>query len=202
MSIVRERHVLFLRAHLGKLHPHYATLDISRMNILYFAVSGLDLWNALDEALPDKSPVIDWIYAQQVGEHENPGFGGFRGGPHLGLVYDCSARSAVDATPYNMGHLAMTYTALATLRILGDDYTRVHRKSIIEGLKHLQLADGSFRPMYGDCESDIRFVFCACAISFMLQDWSGVDQEKAYAFIQKCQASQSGRFPWLLPSSD
>eukprot|EP00002_Diphylleia_rotans_P007961 TRINITY_DN1760_c0_g5_i2.p1 TRINITY_DN1760_c0_g5~~TRINITY_DN1760_c0_g5_i2.p1 ORF type:complete len:114 (-),score=19.09 TRINITY_DN1760_c0_g5_i2:22-363(-) len=36
--------------------------------------------------------VIDWIYAQRVEEHENPGFGDFNGGPHLGLILDCSAR--------------------------------------------------------------------------------------------------------------
>jgi geranylgeranyl transferase type-1 subunit beta len=36
----------------------------------------------------------------------------------------------------------MTYTALASLLILGDDLSRVHHSAIIEGLKSLQLPDG------------------------------------------------------------
>jgi hypothetical protein len=30
----------------------------------------------------------------------------------------------------------------------------------------------------------MRFVFCACAISYVLKDWSGVDTAKAVCFIQ------------------
>ena len=36
----------------------------------------------------------------------------------------------------------MTYTALASLVILGDDLSRVNRPAVIEGLKALQLSDG------------------------------------------------------------
>ena len=104
----------------------------------------------------------------------------------------------------------MTYTALASLLILGDDLSRVHRSAIIEGLKSLQNPDGrsathiqspthhntfelvmfigcSFCPMaYGD-ENDVRFIYCACCISFMLNDWSGINQDKAVDFIRKSQ---------------
>lgn len=34
---------------------------------------------------------------------------------------------------YKWGHLAMTYTSLAILVILGDDLSRLDRKAIIEG---------------------------------------------------------------------
>ena len=37
------------------------------------------------------------------------------------------------------GHLAMTYTALATLVILGDNLSRVDRVSITTGLKEMQI---------------------------------------------------------------
>ena len=34
----------------------------------------------------------------------------------------------------------------------------------------------------------MRFLYCACAISSMLNDWSGVDREKAINFIQSCKS--------------
>jgi geranylgeranyl transferase type-1 subunit beta len=43
---------------------------------------------------------------------------------------------------YEYGHLAMTYTGLASLVILGDDLSRVNRAAIIEGVKALQQEDG------------------------------------------------------------
>lgn len=36
-------------------------------------------------------------------------------------------------TKYKWGHLAMTYTAIATLVTLGDDLKRLNRKAIIKG---------------------------------------------------------------------
>ena len=36
----------------------------------------------------------------------------------------------------------MTYTAMLSLLILGDDLSRVNKKAIIEGLKALQLDNG------------------------------------------------------------
>jgi len=44
--------------------------------------------------------------------------------------------------PYDSGHIAMTYTALLSLVILGDDLSRVNRAAVITGLRQLQLADG------------------------------------------------------------
>ena len=39
------------------------------------------------------------------------------------------------------GHITMTYSALATLVILGDDLSRVDRSSIMDGIQKLQVAD-------------------------------------------------------------
>ena len=44
--------------------------------------------------------------------------------------------------PYNYSHVAMTYTALATLITLGDDLSRVDKAAVISSLKHLQLDNG------------------------------------------------------------
>lgn len=43
---------------------------------------------------------------------------------------------------YDCSHIAMTYTALASLLILGDDLSRVNKPAVIEALKALQLPDG------------------------------------------------------------
>ena len=45
----------------------------------------------------------------------------------------------------------------------------------------------SFNCVCVGSESDVRFAYCACAISYMLNDWRGVDVEKATAWILKCQ---------------
>ena len=34
----------------------------------------------------------------------------------------------------------------------------------------------------------MRFLFCACAISYMLNDWSGVDVDRAIKFIKNCRS--------------
>jgi geranylgeranyl transferase type-1 subunit beta len=47
----------------------------------------------------------------------------------------------------------------------------------------------SFAPTYGSTERDVRFVFCACVISYILDDWSGVDVDRAVDFIRQCQVS-------------
>lgn len=41
-------------------------LTIFRLTIAFFAISGLDLLNALDLVYKDKRVLIDWIYSQQI----------------------------------------------------------------------------------------------------------------------------------------
>ena len=47
----------------------------------------------------------------------------------------------------------------------------------------------SFSALENGSENDMRFVYCACCISYMLQDWSGVDRDKALKFIQNSVVS-------------
>lgn len=44
--------------------------------------------------------------------------------------------------PYDSGHVAMTYTGLCSLLILGDDLSRVNKRACLAGLRALQLEDG------------------------------------------------------------
>lgn len=36
-------------------------------------------------------------------------------------------------------------------------------------------------------ENDMRFVYCACAISHILNDWSGIDKDAVVKYIQSCR---------------
>ena len=56
---------------------------------------------------------------------------------------------------YDCSHIAMTYTALASLLILGDDLSRVDRPAVIESLKVLQLPDG--RSEYEEFDENIIY---------------------------------------------
>lgn len=44
--------------------------------------------------------------------------------------------------PDDSSNIAMTYTALVTLLILGDDLSKVEKKAVLAGLKALQQPDG------------------------------------------------------------
>ena len=54
----------------------------------------------------------------------------------------CPAQGLGVAHPYDSSHVAMTYTGLACLLILGDDLSRVNREACMAGLRALQLEDG------------------------------------------------------------
>lgn len=90
---------------------------------------------------------------------------------------------------YDTSHIAMTYTALASLLILGDDFHRVNRAAVLAGIRRLQLPDGSFYSTTEGGENDMRFVYCAACVCYMLQDWSTMDRQKAADFIKSSQVT-------------
>ncbi|XP_035229817.1 geranylgeranyl transferase type-1 subunit beta-like, partial [Stegodyphus dumicola] len=146
--------------------------------VAFFAVSALDHLDALIKINSEKEKLIDWLYTFQVQPEKNessPNDYGFR---------SCTTCSSANSSIYDKPHAALTYAALCTLIILGDDLSRVDKKNIVTSLRKLQLPDGSFRPMNVECESDMRFVYCAACICYILQDWSGMDVEKTVAYIK------------------
>lgn len=211
-DFMHEKHVNYLLKSLKKFisgnPPEVA--EAHRLSLLFFIVSGLDLLGALDSKLTssDKKSIIDWIYSYQVDiykvkltpkssqnnasyseenscwtyEEKRVAHSGFR------------ATGIIDSDiPLDCGILSMTYCALACLVILGDDLKRVDRRSIIAGMRHLQLPDGSFKPSVLGGESDMRLVYCAAAVSKLLDDWSGMDKDKCASFI-KNSLSYEGAF--------
>jgi hypothetical protein len=65
----------------------------------------------------------------------------FQGATTLNLL-DPPANASTDQ--YKWGHLAMTYTCIAVLVILGDDLSRLDRRAIVDGVASVQREDGSF----------------------------------------------------------
>mmetsp|Transcript_21684 Transcript_21684/g.32104 ORF Transcript_21684/g.32104 Transcript_21684/m.32104 type:complete len:239 (+) Transcript_21684:332-1048(+) len=45
----------------------------------------------------------------------------------------------------------------------------------------------SFSCLHMGSENDLRFVYCACAISHILNDWSGIDKDAVVKYIQSCR---------------
>ncbi|XP_049791198.1 geranylgeranyl transferase type-1 subunit beta [Schistocerca nitens] len=184
-QLARKQHIRYLLRHLDILPSRLAYHDAARLTILFFALSGLDVLNALDELSEEKKKhIINWIYSLQVVPQETDDKEswkrcGFQGSSTLNFSRDSSDCSG----PYVCGHLAMTYTGLAALIILGDNLSQVNKKAIIAGIKALQQEDGSFCATLSGSESDMRFVYCAACISYMLNDWSGMDVEKTISYI-------------------
>ena len=206
-SLDKDKHIAYLLKLLTRLPKQYTPLDTSRMTALYFATVGLDL---LNHTIPNttRQDIIDYIYAMQIPASQldkYPGHCGFIGSPFLGQIFtSTSSSSSLDgdtnnnndnddtAFSYMQGHLAMTYTALAILSTLHEGFEKVDRKSIINGLKCLQKDDGVFSATIHASECDMRFVYCACAISYMLNDWSGINVDKVYDYIISCITYEGG----------
>eukprot|EP00762_Andalucia_godoyi_P004639 ANDGO_03539.mRNA.1 Geranylgeranyl transferase type-1 subunit beta len=197
----------FLRACLFRgLPSEVQTLDPHRMTIAYFSVAGLSLLGVLDRLAAEnprlKPLMIEWIYRQQAAS------GLFHPGPFLGTNSTISS-TAAGASPseqpivhsevdlsrlpfYEFGHIAMTYTALANLRMLGDDLSRIPRARLVHSLSQFQLPHGGFCAYGPGSETDVRFVYCACAIADMLGDWRFVNVDAAVGFLRRCHRYDGG----------
>lgn len=186
-----DKHKEYLRRSLDLLPSDAAMFDYSRLNILYFAVIGLDILDGLED-LGDgrKSDLVEWVYRLQLvpSDHcpaEKCGFMGSTAVMHM--------RDRPGSDKYCESNVAMTYMALCILVTLGDDLGRVHRSAVLRGVASLQRPDGSFNSNHERGESDLRFVYCALAICRMLDDRSAVDVDAAVRFISRC-LSYDGAF--------
>ncbi|XP_045512659.1 geranylgeranyl transferase type-1 subunit beta isoform X2 [Pieris brassicae] len=54
-----------------------------------------------------------------------------------------------------------------------------------DSVKALQTEEGNFAATLSGCESDMRFVYCAACISYILNDWSGFNIKSATDYIIK-----------------
>jgi geranylgeranyl transferase type-1 subunit beta len=173
----KSKHVQFFQRHLGCLPHHYTATDASRMTLIYFCLAALELLGqsvAFDSE--GRQACLDWIYAQQVLSKDRS-FAGFRGSPLSGASFDPESvlplinrsinrqltrifqivvRKSLAVSEYDVPHLTMTYTAIASLLILRDDLSKLRKMEIIAHVKLLQLPDGRYTPCF--YHSNLKFM--------------------------------------------
>jgi len=181
----------FLRCITG-LPGDKADLDNLRLSVAYYCLSGLDILDAI-EGNKKISPqdLVDWRQWFWNSFIRCGSIGGFRSGT-LGLS---PCESEVPADRYDQPHLIITYTALLSLSILRDDFSRLDRSAVLSFLRSVQHPDGSFSPLplgVMSSENDLRLTFCAFAISSMLDDWSMINVDLAIQFIRSCRTYEGG----------
>ncbi|XP_075152131.1 geranylgeranyl transferase type-1 subunit beta [Haematobia irritans] len=184
--VLLSKHAKYFVRFLHILPARLASHDSTRGTISFFAVCGLDVLNSLHLLTKEmRQNIIDWTYGSLVvpkpGERNCSGFQGSRS---VTIKTD-DEELLNNARCYQWGHLAMTYTSLGVLVTLGDDLSRLDRKSIVDGVAAVQKPDGSFSACYDGSENDMRFVFCAAAICHMLDYWGDVNKDKMFDFIMK-----------------
>jgi prenyltransferase beta subunit len=59
-------------------------------------------------------------------------------------------------------------------------------------LLSLQRDDGSYYCSADSGDCDVRFIYCACVISALIGDWSGIDKSLAASYIRSCITYEGG----------
>ncbi|KAL1946071.1 hypothetical protein VTO73DRAFT_15198 [Trametes versicolor] len=161
-------------------------IDPSRIAVVFYCLGTLDILGHLEKQSSDldRESWRSWLWEQQICA---PFGTGFRPSPFM-------TPENFSGTPseYDLPHLVMTYTALSSLSILRDDFSKLDRAGIIRFLRACQQADGSFSALPNGGESDLRMLYCAFVISSMLDDWSGIDIDRAVAYVRNCYSYEGG----------
>ncbi|KAI0076738.1 terpenoid cyclases/Protein prenyltransferase [Panus rudis PR-1116 ss-1] len=168
----------------------YATVDASRVAIGFYCFGTLDLLGLLDSKTreSEREGWREWLWDQQTSGKYGSGFR-----PSSYMTPENRQDIVTEKYhEYDMPHLIMTYTAILSLAILRDEMKQLDRQGIIKFIGSCQREDGSFTSFPGSAESDLRQVYCAFAISSMLNDWSGIDLNRAIAYIQRCSSHEGG----------
>ncbi|KAF3965595.1 hypothetical protein ACB098_06G161500 [Castanea mollissima] len=186
----KDRHVTFLQMMYQLLPWQYQNQEINRLTLAYFVISGLDLLSSIDRV--DKAAVASWVLSFQAhpkseDERNDGQFYGFHGSRTS--QFPGESRGVLS---HNGSHLASTYCALSILKIVGYNLSSIDSEMMLTSMRNLQQPDGSFMPIHIGAETDLRFMYCAAAICFMLEDWRGMDKEKAKEYIINCQSYDGG----------
>jgi len=189
LKLLHSRHAKYFQRTLAVLPCSLASFDTQRVTIAFFAISGLDVLDRLESIAESQPHIVDWLYSCLVTSSEDDKISrsGWRGSTTIKL-----SESSLPSHEHDQGHIAMTYTALATLVILGDDLSRVPRTSVLAGVRALQLPDGSFRAALGGGENDMRFLYCAACVCTILNDWAGMDVELAVRYVLASLSYEGG----------
>jgi geranylgeranyl transferase type-1 subunit beta len=161
-------------------------IDPAKLALSFYCLGSLDVSGELEKKTRDweREQWREWIWGQQTSGYYGTGF--------RASSYMTAKHSTEEYASYDNPQIIMTYTALLSLSILRDDFSRLDRKGLLKFLRSCQNIDGSFssEPLGGD--SDLRTTFCAFAISTMLDDWSGMNIASALQFIYSCRTYEGG----------
>ncbi|KAK9458301.1 terpenoid cyclases/protein prenyltransferase alpha-alpha toroid [Dipodascopsis uninucleata] len=198
MQFSRSRHASYYMRNLNLLPHHYMVVDHSRLSMIFFCIFSLDILGVLpfdsqsefvklqNSQRGLKEPIstdqieqwIDWIYDTCL----LPDGSGFRGTPATAVPKHREEESKeLSLVDYDIGNVAGTYFALATLVTLRDNFSRINRDAMRKWLRKCQRPNGSFGAFYlkeeGEIygEHDLRILYCASAIRMML----GVPENRA-----------------------
>ncbi|KAF9649787.1 terpenoid cyclases/Protein prenyltransferase [Thelephora ganbajun] len=169
------------------------TIESSKLPFIFYCLGSLDLLNTLGTATKE-SERESWrndIWGLQASGIWGSGFkpSWYMTSHDAG---DDPQRLNKYESEFDTPHMIITYTALVTLAILRDDFTRLDRPGLVTFLRSSQREDGSFTsdPTGGD--TDLRLTYCAFVVSTLLNDWSGVNVEKALEFVRRCRTYEGG----------
>ncbi|KAF7326308.1 Terpenoid cyclases/Protein prenyltransferase [Mycena kentingensis (nom. inval.)] len=175
----RDAHIHHVMQALTQIPGVMVSLDSSRMLIIFYCLSTLDLLGVMEHHTTPAQRVSwrNWIWEQYI---VGPWGTAFRPGT-----------SMHDSTP----HLITTYAALLSLAALRDDFTRLNRAGVIAFLRACQRSDGSFASTPGSAaEADLRNTYCTFCICSLVGDkaWRAIDVERAVEFISRCRTYEGG----------
>ncbi|CCL99458.1 uncharacterized protein FIBRA_01476 [Fibroporia radiculosa] len=184
--LARNSHAMHCKLCLSGLPFSQVEMDSSRIALGFYCLGTLDLLGVLEtKTTPsEREAWRNWLWEQQT--HGRYG-SGFKPSPYMTSDILLDEESEFD-TP----HLIMTYTALMSLAILRDDFSKLDRPGILKFLRSCQRGDGSFSASPNGGEADLRIVYCAFVISSLLDDWSGMNVDAAIAYVQRCSSYEGG----------
>jgi len=78
------------------------------------------------------------------------------------------------------------------LTLFSDSAKDVIEHFLSSELRSLQRGDGCFYSSADGGDCDVRFLYCACVISAIINDWSGVNKDLAVEYIRGCITYEGG----------
>lgn len=195
--LARTGHAAHCLRYLSGLPGSQVEIDSSRLVLVFYCIGSLDLLDLAGEkaSARDRETWREWIWQQQTKVRQGSGF-------RPGTFMTLTGRQDEAYADYDTPHLIMTYAALLTLSILRDDFSRLDRPGLLRFLSACQRSDGSFSIFPRSEDSDLRSIYCAFAISHMLDDWSAIDVDRATGFITSCRVQLSHLTCTILTISD
>ncbi|XP_032686926.1 protein farnesyltransferase subunit beta isoform X1 [Odontomachus brunneus] len=167
-TLIKQRHISFLKRSINNLSEAYECLDSSKPWLCYWILHSLEI---LGERLEDAeySKIAGFLAKCQSPE------GGFGGGPG------------------QYPHLASTYAAVNALCTIGtqEAYNVIDRKSLRQFLVSLRGEDGSFC-MHANGEVDLRGVYCALVAAKLTNVYTPDMFKDTEEWIAKCQTWEGG----------